>query len=140
LGLQSGADDYIVKPFSPREVGARVNAVLRRRSWDIQSEDSPVMRHCGVTIDEVRKEVTVQDRLVSLTRTEYQLLVTLMKRPGRVYTRDNLVDMVWDGNFVTYRVVDSVVSRLRRKLGNMPNGQKRIRTVHGIGYAMADCP
>ncbi len=139
LGLELGADDYIVKPFSPREVGARIHAILRRRNWDIQPEKDPVIRHCGIVINENRREVTVDERLVSLTKTEYRLLVTLMKRPGRVYTRDNLVNMVWDGNFVTDRVVDSVVSRLRRKLGRMASGEKWIKTVHGIGYAMTDC-
>ena len=140
LGLELGADDYIVKPFSPREVGARINAVLRRRNWDMQSENDSLIKHCGIVINENRREVSVHGRLISLTRTEYRLLSALMKRPGWVFTRDNLVDLVWDGNFVTDRVVDSVVSRLRRKLGRMSSGEKWIRTVHGTGYAMADCP
>jgi two-component system catabolic regulation response regulator CreB len=143
LGLELGADDYIVKPFSPREVAARINAVLRRREWEhgTHNEDSSenLLEHCGIIINETRHEVSVDDRTVHLTRTEYRLLATMMKHPGQVYTREMIVEMVWDGNFIVDRVVDSVVSRIRRKLGKLPDGRDRIKTVHGVGYAMTDC-
>ncbi len=140
LGLEIGADDYIVKPFSPREVGARINAVLRRKKWALGQDDDSVMRHGGIVINESRMEVLVRERPVRLTKTEYNLLVTLMRRPGQVYSRAQLVDMVWEGNFIIDRVVDSVVSRLRRKLGRMDGEREWIRTVHGTGYCMNDCP
>ena len=140
LGLELGADDYIVKPFSPREVGARINAVLRRGNWQNQKSGERMIRYCGIEIDEDRREVSVSGALVNLTKTEYDLLVTLMRRPGQVYSREQLMDIVWQGRFTIDRVVDSVVSRLRRKLGPMEDGNEWIRTVHGIGYSMARCP
>ena len=143
LGLELGADDYIVKPFSPREVVARINAVLRRRSWERKNnanKEEEIITHCGITIYKDRREVSVEGRRVQLTRTEYKLLSMLMERPGMVFSRDQIVDGVWEGNFIIDRVVDSVVSRIRRKLGKMKNGKHRIRTVHGVGYGMAECP
>ena len=139
LGLELGADDYIVKPFSPREVVARINAILRRRNWDIQCKDDCMIQHCGIVINENRREVSAHGQTINLTKTEYNLLITLMRRPGQVYSRAQLVDVVWEGNFIIDRVVDSVISRLRRKLGRMEDGRNCIRTIHGVGYSMAEC-
>jgi DNA-binding response OmpR family regulator len=142
LGLEFGADDYIVKPFSPREVVARVNAVLRRQKWSNggKKENAPkdILEYMGLFADTVKREIRIDGKPVSLTRTEYQLVITMLRRPGMVFSRDQLIDMVWEGNYIQHRVVDSVISRLRRKLGKLPDGQPRIKTVHGVGYALAE--
>ena len=142
LGLELGADDYIVKPFSPREVMARISAVLRRSSWssDIGETDEhgAVIRWLDLQIDESRFEVTAAARSIRLTKTEFQLLLTLVRHPGQVFPRQALIDSVWNGAFIQDRVVDSVIARLRRKLGNTPDGRPYIRTVHGIGYAAGE--
>ncbi len=141
VGLEMGADDYIVKPFSPREIVARVSAVIRRQGWSRGDgagsiDATTAIAYGGIEVDENRRQVTVDGTIVSLTRTEYRLLLTLLRRPGQVYTRDQIIDMVWDGAYIVDRVVDSVVSRLRRKLGTLPDGRDRIRTVHSVGYSM----
>jgi DNA-binding response OmpR family regulator len=136
LGLELGADDYIVKPFSPREVVARVRAVLRRQRW--AESPAPEEPPGAVVVDEKRREVRVEGRPLSLTRTEYRLVQALAKSPGRVFTRPELIERAWDANHVQDRVVDSVVSRVRRKLGSTEEGEPRIRTVHGVGYAFAE--
>lgn len=137
VGLELGADDYVVKPFSPREVAARVAAVLRRQSWE-QRAPSPgaePVRRGALELDPGRREVRVAAVPVALTRTEFDLLTALLERPGVVRSRQQLIDAVWDGAFIQDRVVDSVVSRLRRKLG--PDAPE-IRTVHGVGYALGE--
>ena len=137
LGLELGADDYIVKPFSPREVVARLSAVLRRQSWEQAADDDPtVLRWHELEVDSSRRQARAAGRMLSLTRTEFRLLETLTRRPGHVFSRDQLIDLVWDGAFIQGRVVDSVVSRLRRKLGAREDGSPSIRTVHGVGYAL----
>ncbi len=135
LGLELGADDYVVKPFSPREVAARVAAVLRRRSWERHgsSPQAAPVRSGALELDPGRREVRVAGVPVALTRTEFDLLTALLERPGVVRSRQQLIDAVWDGAFIQDRVVDSVVSRLRRKLGS---DAPEIRTVHGVGYAL----
>lgn len=138
LGLELGADDYIVKPFSPREVTARLRAVLRRQNWAAAEPTGSVREVAGISVDEVRREVRVDGESVSLTRTEFQLVVALTSRPGRVFSRAELIDHAWEGAFIQDRVVDSVISRVRRKLGRLPNGESRIRTVHGVGYSCAN--
>ena len=135
LGLELGADDYIVKPFSPREVAARIRAVLRRQSWPqgpVQSSPG------GVEVDEMRREVRVAGETISLTRTEYRVVRALARRPGRVFSRAELIEIAWQGAHLQDRVVDSVVSRVRRKLGPTETGEARIRTVHGVGYAFEE--
>ncbi|NPA24603.1 MAG: response regulator transcription factor [Deltaproteobacteria bacterium] len=143
VGLEMGADDYIVKPFSPREVVARVTAVLRRQGWGSGDGSNPddgenVITYGGIEVDEDRHQVMVDGRSISLTKTEYRLLLTLLRRPGQVYTREQIIEMVWDGAYIVDRVVDSVVSRLRRKLGTLPDGRARIRTVHSVGYSLTE--
>ncbi len=141
LGLEFGADDYIVKPFSPREVVARINAVLRRQNWgaekkDEQNQTNKIYSYAGLSLNEERREVTVDSKNISLTNTEFKLVKTFLRRPGVVFSRNELIDLVWDGAYITDRVVDSIVSRVRRKLGNLPNGKPRISTVHGAGYKL----
>jgi DNA-binding response OmpR family regulator len=131
VGLGVGADDYVTKPFSPREVVARVAAILRR----VGAHD-PVagLRVDDLAVDPARRTVTVADGAVHLTATEFDLLVELAERPGVVRTREALLAAVWgtrDG--ASTRTVDSHVASLRRKVGG-----DRIRTVHGVGYAMAE--
>lgn len=137
VGLELGADDYVVKPFSPREVLARIAAILRRQGWNSSRPPSARLLHRGgLLLDMDRCEVFVHGQPVHLTRTELRLLETLARRPGRVYGRQQLIDLVWEGAFIQDRVVDSVISRLRRKLGTSESGRPFIRTVHGIGYAL----
>jgi len=128
VGLGLGADDYVVKPFSPRELSARVSAVLRRTR---PGPDETRIEFAGLTIDVARRLVDLDGQLVNLTVTEFDLLVDLGRANGAVRTRDQLLSSVWgyrDAGVV--RTVDSHIRSLRRKIGD-----ERIRTVHGVGYA-----
>ena len=131
LGLDSGADDYICKPYSPREVVARVKAILRRQRRD---EDSPAKQ--GLVVDEVSLRATLHGKDLDLTPIEFRLLKTLSTTPGRVYSRDRLLDTLYDdGRVVTDRTVDSHVKNLRRKLEAAAPGHNPIRSVYGAGYS-----
>ena len=137
VGLELGADDYVVKPFSPREVVARVRAVLRRAEGKAGSGET--VRALDVAIDLPRRRVTVGDRQVELTATEFALLVTLAREPGRVFTRGQLLDAVHGVSFESYeRAIDAHVKNLRRKIEPTPGSPRYLETVHGIGYRFAD--
>ncbi len=137
VGLELGADDYVVKPFSPRELIARIHAILRRREWDAGGgPEADTLQLGPLKVEPERHRVAVAGRPVHLTRTEFRLLEVLCRHPGRVYSRAKLIELVWDGAYIQDRVVDSVVSRLRRKLGEHREGRPFIRTVHGVGYAL----
>ena len=137
LGLEAGADDYVVKPYSPREMIARINALLRRS--DAQST-SPRREYAGVIVDLDAHKVTRDGAPVPLSPTCFKLLTTLMERPGYVYSRDRLLGRVWGGDvFVEPRTVDVHIRRLRKAL-NAHGGQDLIRTVRGAGYAIDSEP
>ncbi len=132
-GLENGADDYVTKPFSPRELVARVRAVLRRSSPESMEE---VLRYGGVEMDLTTHRVTRDGRRIRLGPTEFRLLRVLMERPGRVYSREQLLDMAWGTDKeVEPRTVDVHVRRLRKAL-NGPGDLELIRTVRSVGYAI----
>lgn len=131
-GLEFGADDYIVKPFSPREVVLRVSAVLRRLQSGKQAESPQQIETHGLTIDMDKHQVLTESGAIALTATEFKLITLFARSPGRVFTRDVLMDVVWGQDYYgIYRTVDTHVSRLRRKLREFG---KYIETVHGVGY------
>lgn len=135
VGLEIGADDYIVKPFSPREVVARVKAVLRRCART--SEATPVLRVGGLEIDRERRGVSVDGTPVALTRSEFDILATMAAHPGRVYTRLQLMEIASGDAFEGYeRTIDAHVKNIRRKLGDDPRTPTYIRTVIGVGYKL----
>ena len=132
VGLELGADDYVVKPFSPRELVARVRAVLRRTATASREKK---LRVGEMEIDAVAKKVVVRSRLVELSATEYRLLEYLATHPGRVFSRDDLLDAVWrDTRFVTPRSVDVYMRRLREKVEADPERPAYLHTVRGFGY------
>jgi len=129
LGLELGADDYICKPFSPREVVARVRAVLRRARL------CEIPRNEPVRLDPDRLLVSAGPRTLELTSVEFQLLQTLVQAPGRIYSRDRLMDRIYpDNRIVSERTIDSHVKKLRRKLEALLPGRELIHSVYGMGY------
>ena len=137
LGLELGADDYLTKPFSPRELVARVRAVLRRT--DRAPDAAETIRAGDVLLDLPRMRAEVAGTAVDLTPTEFQLLATLAARPGRIFTRAQLLDALHGVAFETYeRAIDSHIKNLRRKLEPDPRRPRYVLTVYGVGYRFAD--
>ena len=135
-GLEYGADDYITKPFSPRVLLARINAVLRRSEGDARGDSSCVIEIGSVQIDTDRHEVLVKGEAVTLTATEFKLLSLLASKAGRVFTRQQIIETIHEGYAaVTDRSVDVQVVSLRRKLGE---SGRNIETVRGVGYRFRD--
>ena len=137
LGLELGTDDYVVKPFSPRELVARVRAVLRRA--DGRAAETEVVRAGEVDIDLQRLRATVAGRAVDLTATELQLLACLAREPGRVFTRGQLLDALHGMAFESFeRAIDAHIKNIRKKIEPEPAKPRYIQTVYGVGYRFAD--
>jgi two-component system response regulator RegX3 len=134
VGLELGADDYVVKPFSAREVVARIRAVLRRADSPAQPDERPV--EVGeIRLDPARREVTRSGEVLELSRKEFELLQLLMRSAGSVVTRERAIDEVWDTNwFGSTKTLDVHVSGLRRKLGDDSNEPRFLHTVRGVGF------
>jgi two-component system response regulator BaeR len=129
LGLELGADDYICKPFSPREVVARVRAVLRRTG----GQPSPAVH--GLSLDKERFQATLHGRDLDLTAIEFQLLHILAQNPGRIFSRSQLMDRIYpDQRVVSDRTIDSHVKKLRRKIASAAPGEEWIHSLYGVGY------
>ncbi len=134
IGLSVGADDYLTKPFSPRELVARVKVVLRRSRGQREPTDE-VLTFSGLRVDRSRREVIVDQADVSVTTLEFDLLTALAAQPGRVFSRSQLLEAVWGWDFVgDDRVVDVHVRNLRRALGDSASEPRFIGTVRGVGY------
>jgi len=136
VGLELGADDYVTKPFSPRELEARVRAVLRRQAAGAATD---VLRAGDLTLDIPRLRTQVSGRAVELTGTEFQLLAALARQPGRVFTRAQLLDAIHGVAFESYeRAIDAHVKNIRRKIEPDPRTPRYLLTVHGVGYRLTD--
>jgi DNA-binding response OmpR family regulator len=137
-GLETGADDYVTKPFSPREVVARVRAVLRRAA---PRPSRPATLSLALHVDLGTRRATANGNAIDLTRVEFDLLACLLEAPGRVFTRPQLIDRIWGEDFaITDRTVDSHVKALRRKVADAGGDPGLVETVRGVGYRVSDQP
>jgi two-component system alkaline phosphatase synthesis response regulator PhoP len=139
VGLELGADDYVTKPFSPKELVARVRAVLRRLEATVANAASDTIRVADIVLDVPRMQVTVGGRPVDVTPTEFELLATLARQPGRIFTRAQLLDAIHGVAFESYeRAIDAHIKNIRRKIEPNPHEPRYILMVYGVGYKFTD--
>ncbi|HJX03686.1 MAG TPA: response regulator transcription factor [Dehalococcoidia bacterium] len=137
VGLELGADDYLTKPFNPNELVSRVRAILRRTSDNASTQN--LIRLANITLDQYKRTVFRDEKAIELTPTEFDLLSTMAKNPGRVYTRIQLLDILQGEAYEGYeRTIDSHVKNLRKKIEPNPDKPIYILTVHGVGYKLED--
>lgn len=135
MGLDTGADDYIVKPFSPAEVMARIRAVLRRLERKTPYEGGQILRSDNLILDVDKGRATLEGENIALTRKEFDLLTLLMENKGRSFSREHLLDRIWGAEYMgETRTVDTHIKRLRAKLGKVPHPKWQIKTDWGVGY------
>jgi DNA-binding response OmpR family regulator len=141
VGLEVGADDYITKPFSPRELVSRIRAHLRRRQRESQPTDQQVLKFPGLEIDLLRHQVKVGEEIVELTAAQFRILTLLASRPGRVYSREQIMEPIWGNGFSgDSRAADVHIQNIRKQVEEDPKNPSYILTVRGAGYKFAELP
>jgi len=138
IGLEIGADDYVTKPFSPKELVSRIRAVLRRATDPVEKSEPTVYHAADLELDEVRHEVTLRGEFVLLTPTEYKILSLLMRYAGQIVARDTLTDAIWGYDGYSPNLLEIHIGNLRRKLEDDPRQPKRLLTVRSFGYKIVD--
>lgn len=140
IGLEIGADDYVVKPFSPKELVSRIRAVLRRIGEQPIEKEASVYKAAGLELDEIRHDVRLQGSPLKLTPTEYKILALLMRHAGQVVSRQTLTDAIWGYDGYSPNLLEIHVGNLRRKIEENPRHPKRLITVRSFGYKIAEGP